>query len=408
MLKLTTLARDYYHQKYPDLNLSIFGIEFIQMPINSKIKCPHCGEYFEPSVAFKHELEESIRLEESKKSREKLQEIREKIEKETKEALSRQLSEKDESIAELKKRAEKAEEEEIKIRKEKRELTEAKERFEIEKERQLDTERQKIKEETQKQIEEVDKLKFAEYEKKIADMNKALEEAKRKGVQGSQQLQGEVLELDFENLLGETFADDEVVPVAKGKLGADIIHKVKGKSGKLAGVILWETKRAKWKTSWTAKLREDARSEGAAVAVLVTTQLPKDIENFKLASGIIITSYSYALPLAGILRRSLLQIALAKQTTANKDENLELLFEYFQSDAFRHRFESFAEGITQMQIDLDYEKRSMERVWKKRDVQIKRIILNTSRMYGELQGIMGNTLPDIKVLSLSEGEKDKA
>ena len=99
------------------------------------------------------------------------------------------------------------------------------------------------------------------------------------------------------------------------------------------------------------------------------------------------------------------QIAVAKQTTANKDENLELLFEYFQSEAFRHRFEAFAEGITQMQIDLDFEKRSMERVWKKRDIQIKRMVLNASRMYGELQGIMGNTLPDIKVLTLSEGDK---
>lgn len=377
------------------------------MAATNKIKCPKCGKYFEPSEAFKHELEESIRLEENKKSEEKLQELREKIEKETKDSLSKEIKDKDEYITQLKKRAEMAEEEELKIRKEKRKLTEAKERFEIEKERQLDNERQKIKKETQQEIEEKDKLKFAEYEKKISDMNKALEEAKRKGIQGSQQLQGEVLELDFENILINTFSDDEVIPVAKGKLGADIIHKVKGKSGRHAGVILWETKRAKWKTSWIAKLREDARAEGATVAVLVTTELPKDIENFKLSQGIVITSYTYALPLAGILRRSLLQIALAKQTTANKDENLELLFEYFQSEAFRHRFESFAEGITQMQEDLDYEKRAMERVWKKRDVQIKKMVLNTSRMYGELQGIMGNTLPDIKALSLPEGKNKK-
>lgn len=373
----------------------------------TKLKCPKCGEYFEPSEAFKHELEESIRLEESKKSQEKLAELREKIEKETEEKLTKEISEKDEFIAELKSRAEKAESEEMKIRKEKRELTEAKEKFEIEKERQLDLEREKIKEKTQREIEEKDRLKFSEYEKKISDMTKALEEAKRKGDQGSQQLQGEILELDFESLLLNTFSDDEIIPVAKGKLGADIIHKVKGKSGRLAGIILWETKRAKWKPGWTAKLREDARNEGAAVAVLVTTELPKDIENFQLSGGIIITSYIHVLPLAGILRRSLLQIALAKQTSANKDENLELLFEYFQSDAFRHRFEAFAEGISQMQTDLDYEKRAMERVWKKRDIQIKKMIINASRMYGELQGIIGNTLPDIKVLSLPGGGKDK-
>ena len=378
------------------------------MPSTTKLKCPKCGEYFEPSEAFKHELEETIRLDEVRKNEQKLREYKERIEKETKEKLARELIEKDESIAELKKRAETAEAEELKIRKEKRELSEAKERFEIEKERQLDSERQKIKKETQQEIEEKDRLKFSEYEKKISDMTKALEEAKRKGGQGSQQLQGEVLELDFENLLINTFSDDEIIPVAKGKLGADLIQKVKGKSGRLAGIILWETKRAKWKSNWITKLREDARAEGAAVSVLVTTELPKDIENFMLAGGIITTSYVYALPLAGILRRSLLQIALAKQTTANKDENLELLFEYFQSEAFRHRFEAFAEGITQMQIDLDYEKRAMERVWKKRDIQIKKMVLNASRMYGELQGIIGNTLPDIKVLTLSGGEKDEA
>jgi len=364
----------------------------------NKIKCPKCGEYFEPNLAFKHELEESIRLEESKKSEEKFGEL----EKEIRGKVEKELKEKEEYIGELKIRAEKAEEEELKVRKEKRELAEQKEKFEIEKERQMDAEREKIKASTLQEIEEKDRFKFAEYEKKISDMTKALEDAKRKGGQGSQQLQGEVLELDFENLLATTFTDDEIIPVAKGKLGADIVQKVKGKSGRVAGTILWETKRAKWKPGWAAKLREDARSEGAGVAVLVSIDLPKEIENFQLSGGVVITNYPYAIPLAGILRRSLLQIAVAKQTSANKDENLELLFEYFQSDSFRHRFEAFAEGITQMQSDLDYEKRSMERVWKKRDVQIKRMVINASRMYGELQGIMGNSLPDIRVLSLPE------
>ena len=213
------------------------------------------------------------------------------------------------------------------------------------------------------------------------------------------------LELEFENNLTSAFPDDEIIPVAKGKRGGDVIQKVKGKSGRVGGVILWETKRAKWSPSWAAKLREDARSEDATVAVLVTTELPRDIENFALTGGIIITSYAYAIALAGVLRRSILQIAVAKQTAENKDENLEMLYDYFQSESFRHRFEAFAEGINEMQADLDYEKRAMERVWKKREVQIKKTIINASRMYGELQGIMGAALPDIKALSLPEGDK---
>jgi hypothetical protein len=172
---------------------------------------------------------------------------------------------------------------------------------------------------------------------------------------------------------------------------------------------LWETKRAKWSPKrWIPKLREDARSESATFAVLLSTNLPPDITDFKLTGGVIVCSYKSAIPLASVLRRSVLHLAVAKQTATNKDENLELLYDYLQSESFRHRFESFAEGVSEMQNDLDYEKRAMERVWKKREVQIKKTLLNASRMYGELQGVMGNALPDIKTFSLPQGdEKEK-
>ena len=141
--------------------------------------------------------------------------------------------------------------------------------------------------------------------------------------------------------------------------------------------------------------------------VLVCKAPPKEIETFQLMDGVLVTSNTFAMPLAGILRRWVLQIAVTKQTAANKDEKLEFLYEYLQSEAFRHRFESFAEGVKAMQDDLESERRSAERVWKKREIQIKRMLLNASRMYGELQGVMGNALPEIKVLSLpSETEQN--
>lgn len=371
----------------------------------NKIKCPNCGKLFEPSEAFQHQIEGRLLADLSKKQDEELTRVKDEYERKFQEKISKELKDKDQQIGVWKTRAEKAENEELRIRKEKRELEEAKSKFELEKQRQLDEEREKIRKAAVEEIQEKDKFKFAEYEKKISDMEKALDEAKRKGRQGSQQLQGEVLELDFENLLEKTFPDDEIVPIGKGKLGGDIIQKVKGKSGRVAGVILWETKRAKWTPKWLGKLREDARSESATFAVLLSTNLPPDIIDFKLIGGVLVCSYKSAIPLASVLRRSVLFLAVAKQTAANKDENLELLYDYLQSESFRHRFESFAEGVSEMQNDLDYEKRAMERVWKKREVQIRKTLLNASRMYGELQGVMGNALPDIKTLSLPQGDE---
>lgn len=374
--------------------------------MNNKIKCPKCGESFEPSEAYRHQMEEEAMANLNKKHEEEIEQVKKEATEKAQEKLLKDLKDKDGRIGELTERAEKAESEELKIRKEKRELQEAKEKFELEKERQLDKERDKIRASAVEEIQEKDRFKFAEYEKKISDMSKALEEAKRKGSQGSQQLQGEVLEEDVENLLKDAFPNDEIIPIGKGQQGGDIIQKVKGKTGRTAGLILWETKRAGWQKTWLSKLREDARKEEATVSVLLSVNLPKDVTDFKLMEGVVVCSYKYALPLASILRRSVLHIAFAKQTAENKDENLEMLYEYLQSEAFRHRFEAFAEGIVNMESDLDYERRAMERVWKKREVQIKKMKINAARMYGELQGVVGNALPDIKIFSLPQGKEN--
>jgi len=248
------------------------------------------------------------------------------------------------------------------------------------------------------------KLEKKLQEKKNDDMQKALDEAKAKGTQKSQQLQGEVLELDLEDKLRNEYVYDVIEPVGKGVQGADVLQKVRNKAGKVAGVILWETKRAKWSPSWIAKLKEDGRKNDATVVVLVSENLPNDITHFKILNGVVVTSIPYSLPLAGVLRRNLMLIAQAKTVAANKDETLEMLYDYLQSDAFRHRFEAFADGVRGMQEDLLTERRSMERIWKKRETQLNKLSLNSSRMFGELQGVMDDKLPDVKTLKLDEGK----
>jgi len=42
----------------------------------------------------------------------------------------------------------------------------------------------------------------------------------------------------------------------------------------------------------------------------------------------------------------------------------------------------------------------MEKIWAKREKQIEKVVKNTSRMYGSLQGIVGSTLPELKTLEL--------
>ncbi len=248
-------------------------------------------------------------------------------------------------------------------------------------------------------------FKEKEKDKQIDDLRKALDEAQRKAsTTGSQQLQGEVMEVDLEEKLIKNFPTDLIDPVAKGVKGGDILQTVRNSSGKIAGSILWETKRANWAPSWLPKLREDSRKVGASASILVSEVMPKDIKNFGFVDGILVTSYSYAIPLAVMIRRSIMQVAAAKSSVANKDEKLERLYGYLQSDTFRHRFEAYAESIVEMQQDLDTEKRSTQRSFKKREMQIVRALENISDVWGELQGIMGSALQEIKILSRPDGK----
>lgn len=344
--------------------------------MSSTIKCTNCGAQIEVSQALAHEVEEKVLADLAKKHQVELDDLQNK---------NKQI------LAEM-----------TAIEKSKRELRDQMEKLDFENQKKLNAEIEKVKADAMKIASERTGDELAVLKKQIDDYKKSLDDANYKLSQKSQQLQGEVLELDLEKILRESFSLDEISPVAKGIQGADVIQIVKGQSGREAGIILWETKDAKWTPSWLPKLREDGRKANATVLVLVSKNLPKDFDTFQILEGVIVTSPLFALGLAGILRRSILQIAVAKQTAEKSSEKLESLYDYLQSEAFRHRFESFAEGVKNLQDDLESERRAMERVWKTRETSIRRMSTNVSRMYGELQGVMENSLPEIKTLALPE------
>ena len=371
-------------------------------------KCPRCGEQIEISEALTHQVEEqvleSLKLQHQKElieaSKKAEDEAFEKLRKDFDLQIRRLEKEKEEEVIRNNKLLKELEQ----MNDQMRMLRRRDEERELEMKRKLVENEEKIRKEASNQEREAVSLEIAELKKKNDDMQRALEEAKAKGTQKSQQLQGEVLELDLEEKLKNAFVYDEITPIGKGVQGADILQNVKNQNGKLAGVILWETKRAKWTKSWIPKLKEDGRKNDATMIVLVCENPPSEIDNFKVIEGVIVTSITYCLSIASVLRRNLMLIAQAKSASVNKDEKLELLYEYIQSDAFRHRFEAFADGVKAMEEDLLTERRSMERIWKKRETELKRMQLNTSRMFGELQGVMDNKLPDIKTLELDSGE----
>lgn len=378
--------------------------------MNNTIKCPKCGEQIEIDKVFVHQVREEVATSLEENHRKELAEAIKQAEHEVLQKLSKdfelQLKTLQKERDEEKDRSSKLLKQLESLTDEIRQLRRKDEERELEMKRKLIEGEGKIKEELSKKFIDEHELKDREKDQKMADLVKQIELWKSKAQQGSQQLQGEVLELDLEDKLRAAFIYDEVFPIGKGVEGGDIIQKVKNQAGKVAGTILWETKRAKWSPSWLSKLREDGRKFDATLIILVAVNLPKEIENFQVTDNVIVTSYKYALPLAGILRRDVMKIASAKFAAENKDEKLEFLYQYLQSEAFRSRFEAFAEGVTEMQSDLLTEKRAMERSWKRRETQIVRTINNVSKMYGELQGIMGPALPDIKILQLESGEDE--
>ena len=375
------------------------------------IICKHCGKEIEISEALLHQVEEKVKKDVSKdielKFQKELSEEREKLKKELSEKKNLEFESLQKELLEQKKKNDEFREKEIELREEKRKIEEEKKEMKLEIERKIDSERKRIEEKVVKEEEERYRMKSKEQDMQIENLKKSLEEANRKASGVSQQIQGEVLEIDLEESLAASFPTDSIEPVAKGTKGGDVLQVVKNSQGKIAGSILWETKRAKWSTLWLAKLRDDARKIGASSSILVTEDCPKGIVNFGFVDGILITNYSYATSLAVIVRRGIMQTAAAKSAAENKDETLEMVYQYLQSDAFRHRIEGYIESITTMKIDLDSERRSMERIWKRREMQILKAETSMARLSGELEGIMGTSFPTVKQLSLESSLEDE-
>jgi hypothetical protein len=280
-----------------------------------------------------------------------------------------------------------------------RELDDARRELDLTVEKRVHANLNAAREKARKEVEEELKLKVLEKEQTIASMQQQIENLKRRAEQGSQQLQGEVQELEIEGLLSARFPRDTIQPVPKGEFGGDIIHRVMGPLGQPCGTILWETKRTKnWSDGWLPKLREDQRAAKAEIAVILSQVLPKEVETFGLVDQVWIAHPKVALPVAVALRQTLIEIAGARQASEGQQTKMEMVYRYLTGPRFRQRVQAIVEAFSSMRDDLDRERKAITKQWAKREEQIDRVMQATVGMYGDLQGIAGKTLQEIEGL----------
>lgn len=413
------------------------------------IECPHCGESYEVTEALREaiaekakaevladvarrekelssrealiaqEREEMVKLKASEAERVKkevsklMQEERAKViadaKRQAEEELRIELKDKDEQIKEKDAALKTAQEAELVARRREREAEEKIKNADLELEKRLSKELGDREMEISKRYSEEYSLKERESQKKLNDLARQLEEAKIKAEQGSQQMQGEVQELDLEEALREAFPQDVIEPVEKGHRGADIRQRVLSSSGRIAGVILWESKRTKaWSDGWLGKLKDDLRAEAANIPVIVSAVLPEEATaGFGQKENVWICKPTLAIALAHALRRQLIEVALANAQSQSRETLADSLYDYVISHEFRQQIESMVEVYREMKEQISRERIAYEKQWKVREGQIDRMFIGTARVVGSIQGKLGNTaFGPVKGLELLEGAEE--
>lgn len=295
-----------------------------------------------------------------------------------------------------------AEQAEMEARKAKQEADDAKRTIELQVSRRVDEERAKVRDAVIQEQEREQRLKLAEKDQQLESMRQQIEQLRRSGSAGSQQLAGDVLELDLTQVLSEAFPGDQFERVAKGQSGGDVVHRVMSASGNVAGTILWESKRTKtWQEPWLGKLRDDQRNAKADIAVIASETLPNGVTTFAPRDGVWVTGLATIVPVAAALRSGLMEASRARIALAAADTTKDSAYTYLTGNDFLARVNRIVEAYVEMTDDLAKEKRAMTKQWSSRAKQLDRVLSGIGGLYGDLQGIFGPSLPEVEQLSLT-------
>ncbi|MES2373691.1 MAG: DUF2130 domain-containing protein [Bacteroidota bacterium] len=395
------------------------------------ITCPNCNNQFEPGDSMRDEIQKELRgkmadwqkkkdeefkqketslqqqlkakddeiIKQVEAEKKKLQEeLQESIRKSVTNDFENQLKMLQQNASDNEEKLKEARKKELEFLQKEQSLKIKEEELQLTLQRQLMEEREKLKEQLQKEETERVSLKDQEYqlrlkelEKQLDDQKKLAEEMRRKSEQGSMQLQGEVLELLLEELLQATFPFDKVEEVGKGVRGADCIQTVRNQFGTECGRIIYESKRTKdFSHDWIEKLKSDMRTLGAEVAVIVTQALPKDMERFGEKDGVYICTFAEVKSVALVLRNAILKVYDAKKGQDNKGDKMVMLYDYLIGSEFNEQWKAIREGFMSMKLSIQRERDAMEKLWKAREKQLEKVLLNAAAIKGSVEGIAGN------------------
>jgi hypothetical protein len=398
---------------------------------NYKVTCPKCQHSFEPTDAIRDEIENELRgkmTEWQKKKEEETNQLladqKTKIQNELTEQLKKNIAGEYEhklklmqdNEANMSKQVTEFRQKELEFLKQVQAIQAKEAELELELQRKLNTERESLKAQIQK--EEAERisikdqehvLKVKELEKQLEDQRKLAEEMRRKAEQGSMQMQGEVQELLLEELLKSSFPFDQISEVGKGVRGADCIQLVRNSLGQEAGKIIYESKRTKdFNQEWIDKLKADMRSQSADIAVIVTQTFPKELDRFGEKDGVYICSFQEVKSVALLLRNAILKIYDTKKSQVNKGDKMSFLYDYLTSNEFSEQWKAVGEGFRQMRSSIQKERDAMEKLWKAREKQLEKVLLNAMHIKGSIEGIAGadaihlDLLEDDETLGLEE------
>ena len=412
--------------------------------MSTEVKCPNCGNSFPLEEAIGKEYEQELRTkmvswqkkkeeefqkkEEEFTARQKQQALlfeqqlnveKSKLQKNLEESLRKSIATDFENKVQVLENFKKESEEKLKISREKelgflkleQELKNKEAEIELDFQRKLLNERQVITEQIKKQ--ELDKnqiketehqLQVMELKKQLEDQRKLADEMKRKAEQGSMQLQGEVQELILEELLRNAFPFDLIDEVGKGVRGADCIQVVRNNFGQECGKIIYESKRtANFSGDWIDKLKKDMRSACVDVAVIVTQCYPKGMDCFGEKDGVWICSFEEVKAVAYVLRDGIIRLSNATKFQENRGDKMHMLYDYLTGSEFSEQWKAIREGYMSMRISIQKERDAMERMWKSREKQLDKVLLNATHIRGSIEGIAG---ADSIQLSLTDDEDD--
>lgn len=432
---------------------TVILLKICGMPTN--IKCPQCATVFDVEhvlstdvkqkleqeyqqklqaslaqvMADKKRLEEEQKTFEEKKRREnelfqqRLQQEKQKLEAELQQQLQQSIAKEyenklkilQESDKEKEEKLRRAQERELEFLRKEKELQAKENELDITLEKRLLHERSLLLEQLKKEEEQRLSLKEEEHKFRVKDLEmqleeqkKLIEEMKRRAEQGSMQRQGEVQELLLEEILKDHFPFDLISEVGKGVEGADCIQTVRNHLGNDCGRVIFESKRTKtFNNAWIEKLKNDMRTTGADVAILVTQVYPKDMQCFGERDGVWICSFSEVIAVTAALRHTIIRVADAKRSEENKGEKMQLLYSYLTGNEFRQSIETIVEGFLSLKNSITKERMQMEKLWKEREKQLEKVLLSTSGLYGSIKGIAGASVGNIPLLEDGQEEEQE-